>query len=1198
MIDLRNIAQQLRLPADQLRLAADLLEQGYQPAFIARYRADETGQLPSGVLWAIKFAMEREHQLSTARQEALNHLGEGVELDEEAQQKIERAPSIVGIDVAVRCFRARRAGRQSGERSGQASQLLEKMIAASGPIENLPLWASEQLSVDAAQSESLLQQAARLVGTLLSGDTRLFERMRQTIQKKATVRIEAQPEPSAKSKNDKDGSAAAGDVSDAGEHDADAAGWAHDDDMVGDEGEHHDEPASESVEVAAEPTAEVAAAEVAAIEPTTETAETTSETTPESSVVADAGSASAEPTASAETATTDSAAATTEPPINLTFEGKKSREAKLSGGKRKSSDKAKAQAKLTPRQRRRRWLGSVLQPLKSLKKPIQRLTSYQLLMIGRGQRSQLIRVDLEYDRRQLINMARDVFVPDNHPLTKWFAEACEQALSGGLFAKAESDAIAEEDELAQQKLLEAATDGLRASLLQRPVKGHRILVVDTVGPNSACIAIIDARGKCLATQEVVCSSQPSVVSQNVIMLGELVHKHKVTLVAISNGPARRFLIHTVVELMKQSASSNLRWTMVDRGGAEAYATSRHASVELPQLNRRFRAAVWLGRRLQDPLGELLKLDTTRLRLGSYQRELPQEPLKRLVSATLSDCLCVKGVDARYALEQQFSYVPGVSTEVAAKLAEMAAKREFVSREALVAAIPEWPETGKRQALGFLRIYQSPQTLDGSLVHPDDYHLAQRLIDGTDLTAPPPAPEGWLPPKIKVPKPPKQSAGATPVATEGAQPPAGDATDAPAEATAGDATETGTVAEAAPEAAPEPQEAAPAAELASDATEPVGDAAQTEATGEVSADGTGSDAAAAQAEEPATTGISPEYSEDVVAEQAAPPAIDTEKLAKGWQVGRAKLNWLASCLTKPFSDTRDRRPPVPMLTSVPTLADLQPGMSVYAIVVGVAEFGAFVELGPDCGGLIHISRLSSHYVEDPHQAVQIGDLIQAWVVSVDAEKKRVALTALSPEQQRRQAEAGREEEARRQESRPDNRRGQGQGQGYNQGQGSQGGGRGQGGDRGDRGGRPGQGQGQHGQGQRAGQGQGGRPQGAGAGGRGGSGGGGRRDDRGGAPGGGGRSRGGGGGGRRDGGDSRPVIVKSKKPAAPITDAMKKGQEPLRSFSDLLQFYEVKRTDTPNTITPPAEPTAPPPESAPTPPPVENASSNSTDQPPTE
>ena len=1179
MIDLRNIAQQLRLPADQLRLAADLLEQGYQPAFIARYRADETGHLPSGVLWAIKFAMEREHQLSTARQEALNHLGEGVELDEEALQKVERAPSIVGIDVAVRCFRARRAGRQSGERSGQASQLLEKMIAASGPIDNLSTWTAEQMAVDATQSESLLQQAARLVGSLLSGDTRLFERMRQTIQKKAVVRIEAQAEPSAKSKQDKDAASATGDSAD---QDADADGWAHDDDMVGDESEHHEEASAENSAAPAEPTAEVSSDATVEATEVTASENVAGENVTENATSEVVSSEAAEATAAG---SSETGAAPAEPPLNLSFEGKKSREAKLSGGKRKGDKaSAKAQAKLTPRQRRRRWLGSVLQPLKSLKKPIQRLTSYQLLMIGRGQRSQLIKVDLEYDRRQLVNMARDVFVPDNHPLAKWFAEACEQALSGGLFAKAESDAIAEEDELAQQKLLEAATDGLRAALLQRPVKGHRILVVDTVGPNSACIAIIDARGKCLSTQEVVCSSQPSVISQNVIMLGELVHKHKVTLVAISNGPARRFLIHTVAELMKQSASSNLRWTMVDRGGAEAYATSRHASVELPQLNRRFRAAVWLGRRLQDPLGELLKLDTTRLRLGSYQRELPQEPLKRLVSATLSDCLCVKGVDARYASEQQFSYVPGVTPEIANKLGEMAAKREFSSREALLSAIPDWPENGKRQALGFLRIYQSPQTLDGTLIHPDDYHLAQRLIDGTELTAPPAAPEGWLPPKIKVPKPPKnfeQLAGSS----------AGTAADGSAAASesvttaeTAESTETAAGAEVASEATPEPQEATPAAVQAVSESAEVAPSAVEESAGESpndaaasgSSESTGDSVAAAEEHAPATaSAVAPEYSEEVVAEQNTAPAIDAEKLAKGWQVGRAKLGWLANCLAKPFSDSRDRRPPVPMLTSVPTLADLQPGMSVYAIVVGVAEFGAFVELGPDCGGLIHISRLSSRYVEDPHQAVQIGDLVQAWVVSVDPEKKRVALTALSPEQQQRQAEAQREEEARRHEqradSRPDNRRGQGQGQGYGQGQGSAGGRGGQ--DRGGQGGRPGQGQGQRGQGQYAGQGGhggghggqgGGRPQGGGAGG-------GRRNDRGGAPAGG-RSRGGNSGGRRDGGDSRPVIVKSKKPAAPITDAMKKGQEPLRSFSDLLQFYEVKRSDAPNVVTPQSDQSA--------------------------
>lgn len=1203
------------MPADQLRIAADLLEQGYQPAFIARYRADESGNLPSNVLWALKFARERQHQLDTARQESLAHLGEGVELDDEGRERLERANTTVDIDVALRCFRARRAARQSGERSGQASELLEKMIAATAPVADLPTWTAEQLSIAPDQSEAIVQQCSRLVASLLAGDTRLMERMRQAIQKKASVRIEAQAESPAKpAKTDKaaekgsdkasgvDAATAAGadalegaiagqaepssEAAGAAEgaadaHDSDSASdaWAHDDDdMVGD---HAEDSGHADSHEHGEPGEHGESSELGE----------SSEAVRASDAAGASESAEASPSAEASGETTEASAAgdSATPPISLTFaSNKKSRENKLSAGKRKerapAAGSAKALAKLTPRQRRRRWLTSVLQPFRSLKKPLHRLTAYQMLMIGRGQRSQLIKVELDYDRRALVNMARDVFVNDSHPLSKWFAEACDHALSGGLLAKVEADALAEEDEWAQQKLLEAATDQLRVSLLQRPVKGHRILVVDTVGPNSSCVAIIDARGKCLATQEVVCSSQPSVVSQNVIMLGELVHKHKVTLVALSNGPARRFLIHTVAELMKQSASGKLRWTMVDRGGAEAYATSRQASVELPQLNRRFRAAVWLGRRLQDPLGELLKLDTSRLRLGSYQRELPQEPLKRLVTATLSDCLCVKGVDARYASEQQFSYVPGVTPEIAARLSEMATKREFVSRESLVAALGEWSETGKRQALGFLRIYQSPQTLDGTLIHPDDYRLAQRLIENSELTQPPAAPEGWLPPKIKVPKPPKNapqtsaaaSAEAEPTLAasaeaggpvEGTEQPSAElaGSEAPSsEVSASEPSAESGASEAAAESTTKALEAAPPAEsdtapaaIAEATAAPSAEAesspgsAGTEAAGAetaeaeaVGADGAGTEAVGTEedaASGASTAALAPEYSEDVVAQAAAAPTIDVEKMARGWQVGRAKLAWLAECLSNPFGDSRDQRPPVPMLGSVPTLSDLTPGMSVYAIVVGVAEFGAFVELGPDCGGLIHISRLSPRYIEDPHQAVQIGDLVQAWVVSVDVDKKRVALTALSPEQQQQQqAEAQRHAQQQPQ-------------RGYGENRGNRGG---QPGGGGRTGGRAGAGQQGGGQMAGSGQGRGGRAGGQGGGGGGGRSGGGPRRERGGGGPGGGR------GGRRDAGEttSRPVVIKSKKPSAPITEAMKKGQEPLRSFSDLMQYFEVQRTDT--------------------------------------
>ena len=251
MNDLRNIAQQLRLPADQLRTAADLLEQGYQPAFIARYRADEAGNLPGSVLWTLKFALERQHQLDTARKEAIVHLGEGVELDDEGRERIERARTTVDIDVALRCFRARRAARQSGERSGQASQLLEKMIAATAPVTDMNAWVAEQLAVEADQSEALVQQCSRLIGSLLGGDTRLMERMRLAIQKKASIKVENQTETPAKSgRSDKESSpsragenAAAAhddDSGDAHDHESNSDAWAHhDDDLVGD----HTDPA-------------------------------------------------------------------------------------------------------------------------------------------------------------------------------------------------------------------------------------------------------------------------------------------------------------------------------------------------------------------------------------------------------------------------------------------------------------------------------------------------------------------------------------------------------------------------------------------------------------------------------------------------------------------------------------------------------------------------------------------------------------------------------------------------------------------------------------------------------------------------------------------------------------------------------------------------------------------------------------------
>lgn len=1253
MIELRGVARRLRLSVDQIRLAADLLEQGYQPGFIWRYRADETGGLSRESLWALKLEIDRQTRLHQAREKVKQQLPKGAELDEEAAKFLERATTEVEIEASLRCFRARRGLAQNQDRSGQAGQLLEKMIAYSGPaIADIQQWTAEQLSVDAPQAAQILEQTEKLLTVLIQCDTELNEKLRRTIQRKAQLHVEfveagssdsnqtpgaakkdhaeSQPARDSAGSNADEATTSAdtpsptetsskSDASPAADDSSTDSGSQATDVVENGSTEQVEQPESGAIPTEEIPTAEIAAEGANAEEtPTSPTAESGAQ--PADSLDNPAtveATESALSSASNDGTQPDDAPATEtkEPPPEIQSEASLDSPSspKASGESKSKSDSTaatpkKSPGKMTPRQRRRRWLIAMLQPMKSLKRSVGKLTAYQQLMLGRGRRSQLVKTPLAYDCKPLFQMACSAFVEESHSLSGWFSTAVSNSLEKVLLPKLEADALSDLEELAQEKLLENAADQLRQNLMRRPVRGHNIMVVDTVGPKMSSVAIVGRDGSVLATDEVSCSAHPDTINQNVVRLGELAHRYKVTLVTLTNGPARRFLVLTVRELMKQSAAGRLRWTMTDRGGAEAYAAGRTALRELSAHNRRDRAAIWIGRCLQNPLGELLKGDINRLRLGSFQRELPQEPLKQLIRETIADCVFERGVDTHNASIDELMYVAGVENEQAQQIATLAEQQNLHSRSQLVEAVTNWPEKQARQAIPLLRVFGSEQTLDASAIHPEDYRLAQRLIDNTEFAAPPAAPEGW-----QMPAPPAEPMqadeketlpGDSTEATLSADSSSGESaassetspSESPTSETEQDGKNQGEAAGESPSVADAPAavdadgnpaitEAAPKEDTTAEAT-PDQPASETEvAAAEPSADANSSTpntpTDTADESNPTDSAQSPEapadsadenaypsdieYSEDVQTNAQPGPSIDVEKLAREWQVGRAKLRWIAECLHDPFQDPRLQGTPIPMLSEMPTLATLERGMCLWAVVVGVADFGAFVEISPDCSGLVHISRLSADYVEDPHQVVQIGDLILTWVVSVDEKKNRVALTALSPAEV---AAAKAEADKRGQQRRERQPHGSGQGN-------AGGGGRGGSQDRGARGhgGQRGGGQGGRGQG---GRGQGGR---------------GNQGDRSRS---GGRSRG-------DGrGRGKAVVVTSKKPKAPISAAMKEGDEPLRSFSDLMQFYEAKRTD--DVPAPKSSEKSPPPEAdslaTSVPDPSEAKNEDSSPTPPTE
>ncbi len=1213
MIDLSGVARHLRLSVDQLRVVADLLQQGYQPGFIERYRADETGNLPRATLWLLKLEIDRQLRLQTARDKAASQLPKDAELDAEGIKYLERATTEVEIEATLRAFRSRRQLSQNQESDKQSSHLLEKLIEYQGPpIDDLTAWSAEQLSIETAEAEIALQHAARLVGMLMHSDSGLNENLRRSIQRRAQVRVDlCDPTQADASDAPQD---SAGDA-----HAADESQSARDTSATGDTSAASDSAQSDSPadllnevqgvvdsnqpltvrDAAVESVAnlETGTIDTIAVVPNSDTSvvgDVNDSNSAELALKSAAGLSmevdSALPThdnqAESALSTTETSTeaivigeptgATMESPEKATEKTSVAAISKKKGAKGKEKENKPAKkpvAKMTPRQRRRRWLIAMLQPMKSLKCPLSKLSSYQQLMLGRGRRSQLVKTELQYDKQALVAVARDTFVNDKHPLTKWFSQAAQEALEHSLFAKSEADAVNDLEEIAAQRLLENSVDQLRQSLMQRPVRGHCILVIDSVGPKAAAVAVVDPTGQVLAIDEIPVSASPGIVTQNVTRLGELVHQYRVTLVALTNGPARRFLVLSLRELIKQSASSGLRWTMADRSGADAYAVSRSALKELSLHNRRHRAAIWVGRSLQDPLNELLKVDVNRLRLGSFQRELPQEPLKKLVREIISDCVYEYGLNTHRASLDQLSCVPGVSASQAQQIASLASTGAITSRKGLLEQVGDWSEMDARQAIGVLRVFSGEQPLDATTIHPDDYRLAERLIENTDLAMPPSAPEGWSQPNHDAPI----AVGAVSDEPGTSSPAAEASTEASTESTNEPApTETSVESPILSEHAEISQLEAVSLATA-DETEPSSETlpstveTNTAPEVEVPTETAGNENAEAVEAKPTTEGNSepvagegpvvtnwptksgttapawpkPEYPEDIVVVPATPPTVDVEKLARGWQVGREKLRQVAGCLHAPFADPRLARPPVPLMTEMPTLSNLQPGMCVWAVIIGVADFGAFVELAPDCSGLIHISRLSANYIEDSHQCVQVGDLVMAWVVSVDEKKNRVALTALSPSERAAAEAATAARKAEQDEHRRRDRGGQGSGGGH----------------------RPAATQGHTGGGQGASHARGGQARSGGADGR--------RSGGGGGGGGGGRSRGNQhsqGRGRGGPPHSKTVVVTSKKPKANITDAMKEGEEPLRSFSDLMQFYQAKRTDDAPPPKPPETPSA--------------------------
>lgn len=1163
-VDFEVIAKRGQCDVSSLRLALPLLEQGFSPPFLSRYRRDELGGIDESSLWALSAAVRNEEEIA-ARKEKLHAAWQETSLGDPAiGYAIKKAGSIRVL--------ARLARRLKGESSTSPSDSARLAVRVLNPQKG----DGDDFAAIAGKIESIADADAAVAGLdealahRLPDDPRIIAAAVRWLAKHAQIKIakihDPHVESAAAAKTDETATA------DEKKPDAksEATPPANPETPPAESAPEVTADASAAAEVATETPAEVAtetptvAATETPAEPGTETpAEASTETPTEPATETPAEASTETPTAADPAVNEKTEKPVTEQPVKE----KKSK---------KKPEAKKSSKKISPRQRRRRWLVSVLKPLQGKKFGGDKLSAFQVVMLGRALRSQVAVCQFEYDAAKLVAELERTAVGINRAAEEKMKQIVLQN-EAVIREAAESAWWDDLQERASSRLVSVTADTLRQHVNRGAVDAKVVLAIDAVGPRTAATTIVSADGRLLHCEDLPCQLSAAQRSTTVARMGELIHSHHVDLIVISNGPARRSIMVAVGDLIKQSPEKSVRWTLAERGGADAYSSSSVADQEMRSTPRRFRSAAWLAMSVLQPAQAMAKVDPLKLRLSSFQRELSEEALAPVLENILVSGASRGGVDVNSAPQSWLARLPGMTQGIASAIDTARRKSLFQSRQAILEVEGWTSEAEGRQALPFLRVFGSQETLDGTLIHPNDYPLAQKLAKTLGIESPPPKPPGYEPPDYSA----ASSAAASEIrpievvqkeekaiveefTTSGEK--ASDFsvdvdTDVPAEATTTAelaATETQNEVATAETTPPEPTDAPEQAPAETVAEETVpSETVPSESDAEESSEP--NEQASADTQTPVTESVVSPVAEEPI-KHPLPEKSAIDKCIKEWQIGRQRAYQIVHWLCDPFGDSDSSGTPPAVLTKVPSMKDLSPGDQVIGVVVGVMPFGVFVELAPDCSGLIHVSRVSDAFVEDLHEAVQVGDVVTAWVTGIDEKKRRVGLSALSPE---REAEIQRTRQNQRggrgrggsgpgRSGGPGRATGQGQGV---QGRGVQGRGR----------------QGQGGQGQggqersgkaQSGQGRGGRPDGK-------HGGGGRDGNRG-------RGR------DHRGGKGREKRVESyrvvaKKEDKPISEKMAKGEEPLRSFGDLAQFMGTSKPTAPKKEIKP-KPKQPKPESS--------------------
>lgn len=364
--------------------------------------------------------------------------------------------------------------------------------------------------------------------------------------------------------------------------------------------------------------------------------------------------------------------------------------------------------------------------------PIKRIANHRVLAMNRGEKEKVLSIKIDFDTTRIQREIENVEIKTQNEATPFIKEAIQDSLKRLILPSIEREIRGDLTQNVESHAIDVFSENLRNLLLQPPMKGKQILGVDPAFRTGCKLAVVNPFGTFIAKGVIYPHPPISKIESAEKELVKMISDYDIELLAIGNGTASRETEQFVAQVIKKY-QLQAQFIIVNEAGASVYSASEIARQEFPDFQVEERSAVSIGRRVQDPLSELVKIDPKSIGVGQYQHDVNQKDLSRALTFVVETAVNQVGVDVNTASKSLLQYVSGLTSTIAQNIIDYREENGPIKHHKEISRIKRLGAKTFEQSIGFLRIVDGKEPLDNTAIHPESYDVAYRMLHQLDLT---------------------------------------------------------------------------------------------------------------------------------------------------------------------------------------------------------------------------------------------------------------------------------------------------------------------------------------------------------------------------------------------------------------------------------------------------------------------------------